>query len=215
LRFILGPHAELADPHGIYVDSEGNEIFVTNHGNLRETKTEEDIESRANSREEAALPLAPSTGKFVPPSVTVYPRMSQGDVPPLRIIQGSRTQLNLPLGITRDSVSGQIVVANSGGDSVLFFDAKASGNVAPVRVLKGRATNVQAPTGVLIDTPHNELWVTSWENHMTNVFPRMAEGNTAPLRYIRSAAKDAPPATFGTPGAVAWDPKRKEILIPN
>jgi DNA-binding beta-propeller fold protein YncE len=215
LRFIQGPHTELADPHGLYVDSERNEVFVTNHGNWRETKTEEDIESQASAREGAALPLVPSTGKFVPPSITVYSRTANGDTAPLRVIQGSRTQLNVPLGITRDPASGQLVVANSGGNTVLFFDGNANGDVAPVRILKGPATNLKAPTGVLIDTKRSELWVTSWENHVTNVFDRTSDGNVAPLRYIRSAPKDAPPATFGTPGAVAWDPKRQEILVPN
>jgi DNA-binding beta-propeller fold protein YncE len=161
------------------------------------------------------LSLAPSTGKFVPPSITVYSRTAKGDAPPLRVIQGARTQMNLPLAIRRDPVSGQILVANSGGDSVLFFDAKASGDVAPVRILKGPATNLKAPTGVLVDAKRNELWVTNWENHTAAVFSRTAQGNVAPLRFIRSAPKDAPPATFGTPGAVAWDPKRKEILVPN
>lgn len=215
LRFIQGPHTGIADPHGLYVDAETDELFVTNYGSWRETKMEEDIESRASDRKEAALPLAPSTGKFVPPFIAIYSRTAQGDAPPLRVIQGPQTRLNLPLGIARDPRTGQIVVANSGGDSVLFLDRDASGDVAPVRVLKGPATNLKAPTGVLIDTKRNELWVTSWENHTTNVFPRMAEGNVAPLRLIRSAPKDAPPATFGTPGAVAWDPKRQEILVPN
>ncbi len=215
LRFIQGPHTELGDPHGIYVDPDSDEMFVTNYGNWRETKMEEDVESRADARTEAALPLAPSTGKFVPPSIAVYSRTAQGDAAPLRVIQGPHTQMNLPLAITRDPQSRQIMVANSGGDSVLFFDEKASGDVAPARVLKGPATQLKAPTGVMLDAKRNELWVTSWENHTTNVFPRTAEGNVVPLRFIRSAPKDAPPATFGTPGAVAWDPKRKEILVPN
>ena len=215
LRFIQGPHTELADPHSIYVDADTDEMFVTNYGNWRSTNTDDDVESRATDREEAALPLADSTGKFVPPSIAVYSRTANGDAAPIRVIQGPKTQMNLPLGVARDPLSGQIVVANSGGDSILFFDGKASGDVAPVRVLKGPATNLKAPTGVLIDSKRNELWATSWENHTTNVFPRMAAGNVKPLRYIRSAPKDAPPATFGTPGAVAWDPKRKEILVPN
>src|SRR3990167_8175889 len=148
-------------------------------------------------------PLVASTGKFLPPSVTIYPRTAHGDVAPLRTIQGSQTQMNLPLGVYRDPVSGQIVVANSGDDSVLFFDGNATGNVAPVRVLKGPATNFNGPTGVLVDPNHNELWVTSWEGHSTNVYPRTAQGNVAPIRVIRSAPKGTPLSTFGRPGAAA------------
>lgn len=226
LRYIQGPHTGLADPHGLFVDPASNELFVTNYGSWRETKENDDTESNANDRagskadEEArrkasALPLPPSSGRFVPPFVAVYARTANGDAAPLRVIQGPLTGLNLPLGVFRDPRSGEIVVANSGGDSVLFFDAHAAGDVAPIRVLKGSATNLKAPTGVAIDARSHELWVTSWENHTTNVFSAAAQGNIAPVRFIRSVPKDAPPATFGTPGAVAWDPKRQEILVPN
>ena len=87
--------------------------------------------------------------------------------------------------------------------------------VAPLRVLAGPATGLKGATGVAIDTKHNELWVTSWENHMAAVFPRKAEGNIPPLRVIHSAPKTAPLATMGRLGAVAFDPKRQEILAPN
>ena len=233
LRIIQGPHTTIADPHGIYVDPQTDELFVTNYGNFRLTDEGDESESTANEDEggerrrdkdlpkvknkppRKVLPLSDSTGKFVPPFIAVFSRTASGDAPPTRIIQGPHTGLNLPLGIARDPQTGQIVVANSGDNSVLFFDTHANGDVAPVRVLKGDATNLRAPTGVAIDPNRLELWVTSWENHLASVFPALATGNVAPLRFIRSAQKDAPPATFGTPGAVAWDPKRQEILVPN
>ena len=217
LRFLQGPHTQIADPHGIYVDPDTNELFVTNYGNFRETGVNDNVESIANEREQgaAALPLDDSTGKFVLPSVAVYSRAANGDVAPLRVIQGPHTGLNLPLGVARDPQTGEIVVANSGGDAVLFFAKNASGDAAPSRILKGPKTSLKAPTGVAVDVKRNELWVTSWENHVTNVYRRTAQGDVAPQRYIRSAPKNAPPATFGTPGAVAWDPQRHQILVPN
>jgi DNA-binding beta-propeller fold protein YncE len=232
LRYIQGPHTGLADPHGIYVDAKTDELFVTNYGNFRETTENDDTESTANEdaggerqRDKPGkikvkpprkvLPLGPSTGRFVPPFIAVFSRTATGDAAPLRVIQGPSTGLNLPLGINKDPQTGQIIVANSGDNSVLFFDAQANGDVAPVRTLKGSATNLKAPTGVAVDPTRLELWVTSWENHLASVFPVLASGNMAPSRFIRSAPKDSPPATFGTPGAVAWDPKRQEILVPN
>ncbi|MBI2816077.1 MAG: hypothetical protein HYX72_03970 [Acidobacteria bacterium] len=225
LRYIQGPRTGLADPHGIYVDNEKREIFVTNHGHWRKTEPGEGFQLRGEGKlarvrgsysyRGIVEPLAPSTGKFIHPSITVYRQTAQGDVAPLRTIQGSNTRLNLPLGIARDPVSGQLVVANSGDDSVLFFDGNATGDVAPVRVLQGPATDLKSPTGVLIDTTHNELWVTNWFNHTASVFPRMAKGDVAPLRAIRSAPKGTPLATMGRPGAVGYDPKRKQVLAPN
>jgi DNA-binding beta-propeller fold protein YncE len=233
LRVIQGPHTGIADPHGLYVDPATNELFVTNYGNFRQTNENDDTESTANEDSggerkrdkptdakkpkppRKVLPLGPSTGRFVPPFISVFSRTARGDAEPLRVIQGPSTGLNLPLGITRDPQTHQIVVANSGDNAVLFFAADASGDAAPVRVLKGSATNLRAPTGVAVDASSLELWVTSWENHLANVFPALATGNVAPTRFLRSAPKDAAPATFGTPGAVAWDPKREEILVPN
>ena len=225
VRFIQGPNTGLADPHGIYVDADRNEIFVTNHGHWRKTQPGEGFALHGDSKlaqmrgsfshAGPVEPLGPSSGKFLPPSLTVYSRTVQGDVAPLRTIQGPHTRLNESVGISRDPVSGQIVVANTGDNSVLFFDANASGDAAPTRVLQGPATNMKGPTGVAVDAKDNELWVTSWDNHMTLVFPRTVQGNVAPTRYIRSAPKDAPLATMGRLGAVEYDPKRKEILMPN
>jgi len=225
LRIIQGPNAGLADPHGIYVDADRNEILITNHGNWRKTRTGEAFALHGDSKfaymrgsfshPGVVEPLGPSTGKFMPPSVMVFSRAANGDVPPLRTIQGPRTRLNVAVGITRDPDSGEIIVANSGDNSILFFDPNANGDVPPLRVLAGSATELKGATGVAIDTRHNELWVTSWENHMAAVFPRKAQGNIAPLRVIHSAPKNSPLATMGRLGAVAFDPKRQEILAPN
>src|SRR5438876_3086321 len=225
LRIIQGPHTPLADPHGIYVDAERDEILVTNHGNWRATRTGEAFALHGDSKfafmrgsfshPGIVEPLGPSTGKFMPPSIMVFSRTANGDVAPLRTIQGPRTRLNVAVGITRDPDSGEIIVANSGDNSILFFDANANGDVPPLRVLAGSATELKGATGVAIDTKHNELWVTSWENHMAAVFPRKAQGNIAPLRVIHSAPQNAPLATMGRLGAVAFDPKRQEILAPN
>jgi len=224
VRFIQGPKTGLADPHGLYVNGATNEIFVTNHGHWRETVPGEGEVRGPDSLTRTSLgynvpgrvlPLGPSTGKFLPPSITVYARTANGDAAPVRVIQGARTRLNLPDGITRDPVSGEIVIANTGDDSVLFFAANATGDVPPTRVLRGAATQLKGPVGVSIDSKHNELWVASWDNHIAAVYPRAAQGNVAPLRVIRTAADNAPHASMGRIGAVAFDPKRNEILVPN
>jgi DNA-binding beta-propeller fold protein YncE len=222
LRYIQGAKTGLADPHGIYVDSESNEIFVTNHGHWRETKPGEGgtlfwgKRAMVRGTRAGGTPLAPSTGKFLPASITVYSRTASGDVAPLRTIQGPNTKLNWPLGIYLDPVNGQLVVANSGDNSILFFDKNANGDVAPARLIKGLATAIDGPSGVLADAKRNELWVTSWNTHIATVYPLNAQGNVVPTRVIRSAPQGTPAtAGLGNPGAVAYDPKRKEILVPN
>jgi len=224
IRYIQGPNTGLADPYSVYVDNDTNEVYVSNHGNWRRTEPGEGYAQfgdgplaqvrGSQSHPGIVEPLAPSTGKFLSPSITIYPRTAQGNIVPLRTIQGPKTRMDVPLGVYRDPVTGELAVAN-GDDSVLFFAANANGDVAPIRILKGPKTNLKSPTGLLIDTKNNELWVTSWENHTTNVFPRTAQGDVAPLRVIRSAPKGATLATLGRPSGLAYDPKRDQILSPN
>lgn len=226
LRMIQGPRTGLADPHGIFIDSKNGEIYVVNIGAWHMVRTGEteqngvpdwwrafDAASKVQNAPQSSL--LPSTGRYYLPSITVYPRTSNGDVPPRRTIQGDRTQLNNPLGIFIDSQNDEVAVANDGGDSILVFSTSANGNVAPLRVLKGTDTGIKFPSGVWVDTKNNELWVTNWGNHSATVYPRTAQGNVKPLRVIRSAPEGTPLNGMGNPSAMVYDAARDELLIPN
>ena len=222
LRTIVGTHTGLADPHGIFIDTEHNEIFVTNHGAYRQREqispSQQAAARRAGSTtdESARLePLQPSTGRFFSPSIRVFSRTAKGDVAPLRRIEGPKTRLNLPQGIAVDVERNLIAVANDGGNSVLFFDRTAEGDVEPLYSIEGPATELQNPSGIWIDTTHNEIWVANWGDHSATVYPRDARGNVAPLRTIRTAPRNTPTPGLGNPGAVAYDSKRDQLLVPN
>src|SRR5437870_3695053 len=105
LRFIQGPVTGLGDPHGIYIDSETNEVFVSNHGNWQKTQPGEGEVRGPDSLTRTWIaytvtgrvgPLTPSTGQFLGPSITVHSRTATGNAAPLRIIHGPHTQLSLP-----------------------------------------------------------------------------------------------------------------------
>jgi DNA-binding beta-propeller fold protein YncE len=140
---------------------------------------------------------------------------AQGDTPPLRTIEGPNTQLNWPTGIAFDPQRNELFVANDTGDAVLVFSATASGNVAPVRILKGPKSLIKNPTGVFVDTKNDELWVANAGNHTATVYKPTAAGDTPPLRVIRSSPLGTPVPFLGNPGAVAYDSKRDELLVPN
>ncbi len=212
LRYIQGPKTGLASPQGVYVDHEHDEIYVTNHGHWRHT---EPGESRTAGPGRTTILLAPSTGRFLPASIIVHSRTASGDVAPLRTIQGPRTRLNWPAGVFLDTVSGQLAVANSADNTILFFDRKADGDVAPARIIKGPATGLANPLSLFIDTLRHEIWVTNYEDHSALVYPRTAEGNVAPIRAIRGAPKGSPAAGLGGSSFLRYDPKRKQILVPN
>jgi len=57
--------------------------------------------------------------------------------------------------------------------------------------------------------------VTNYREHTALAFARTAEGNVAPKRVLRNALPGTAAVGFGNPGAVAYDSKRDQILVPN
>jgi len=159
--------------------------------------------------------MLPGSGRYEPPSISVYSIRASGDTTPLRVIEGPDTQLNWPAHISLDEEHGEVYVANDGTDAILVFRVTDSGNVAPARVLKGPKTQIKNPTGVYVDTVNNELIVANMGNHRATVYARTAQGDTPPIRTIRTAADGTPALQIGNPGAVAYDSKRDELLVPN
>ena len=196
IRVLQGNHVGLADPHGIGLDTKNQLMFVANYGNAHDNKV-------------------PGSGRFVPPSISVYPLKANGDTPPLRVITGPRTQLNWPAHVYVDPEHGEVFVANDGESSILVFRVTDNGDVAPTRVLKGAKTQILNPTGVFVDTVHDELVVANMGNHSATVYPRTAQGDTAPSRTIRSGPLGKAALQIGNPGSVAYDTKRDLIITPN
>jgi len=208
-RTINGPDTELADPHGVYWDERHNEITVANHGNFKGLF--KDVGSGCASTGTAD----PESGEFKPPSINVYPGDAQGNRKPMRKIQGDRTQLDFPMGLSVDEAHDEIFVANNGASSVLVFKRTATGDVAPARVIAGNRTGVNHPMGIALDTKNDEIWVSNFGDHTAVAFARTASGNVAPKRVIRTAPAGTPSAGFGNPQTAAYDSKRQEILVPN
>ncbi len=218
LRLLQGDRTRLANPHGIAFDSQKGLVYVTNHGQVSSRPDRGEVEDQGDLRPNVPLPrrmAVAGSGRFLPPSINVYRRTASGNTPPLRVIEGPKTQLNWPAGIVIDERQGEIYVANDTGNSVLVFRADASGDVAPIRVIQGPNTELDAPGGLFLDTKNNELWVSNYGNHSLNVYALTADGNTAPLRRIRSGPLDSRALMIGNPGAVAYDTKREELLVPN
>ena len=194
-RTLEGPNTLLSDPHGIAIHTKNQWMFVSNHGATSEPGR--------------------GTGKFSPPSITVYPLQASGDTAPLRVIQGPKTRLNWPAAMVMDQERGELYVANDADDSVLVFRATDNGDVAPTRMIRGPGTGIKNPTGIFLDLKNDELWVSNMGNHSATVYPRTAHGDAAPLRTIRSAPAGKLAMAIGNPGAVGYDTKRDAILVPN
>ena len=198
VRTIEGDRTHLEGPHGVAVDVKNQLLFVNNWGYETSYRN-------------------PGTGRFNPPSINVYSLNANGDAPPIRIIQGDKTQLNWPANMNFNAETDELFVANDMGQSILVFNGLRyqRGNVPPVRALKGDRTALNYPTGVFCDNKHKELWVSNLGNSSATVYPLTANGNVAPLRTVRSAPADHVSLTFGRTAAVSYDPNREQILVPN
>jgi DNA-binding beta-propeller fold protein YncE len=217
IRSVRGPRTGLADPHGIYFDETHNEIVVANHGNFRpgELITAYTAYDARESRQERTGNAFDENarGRFVPSSVSVYDGDANGDAAPLRTIQGPTSQLDWPMGVAVDEVNNEIIVANNGDNSVLIFARPARGDARPRRVIRGPLTGIKGPMGIAI--AKDEIWVANFGDHTALVFPRLAAGNVAPRRILRNAPAGKETTGFGNPYAVAYDTKRREVLVPN
>ena len=211
IRLLQGERTRLADPHGIALDIANNLMFVTNYG--ARTKKQQ-----GRTKVPPNTPLSgvvPGSGRFDPPSITVYSMDAVGDTPPLRIIQGPKAGLNWATGIALDPGRKELFVANDMGDEILVFDSSAQGDVAPKRILKGPKSAIKNPMDVYVDLQHNELWVTNFGNHSATVHKLDATGDTPPLRTIRSGPAAAPAPMMGNPHPIAYDTIRDQLLVPN
>ena len=196
LRVIAGDHTGLESTHGITLDMKNRVMFVNNWGNFSNFRVQ-------------------GSGKFNPPSITVYPLDASGDTLPVRVIQGNKTQLNWPGAMALNSENGDLYVANDVGNSLLIFRASDKGDVAPSRVVKGSKTGLKNPTGVALDLKNKEVWVSNLSNSSATCYSLTANGDVAPIRTIRSAPLNRVGLNLGKTEAVAYDSKRDELLVPN
>jgi len=157
-RTIAGPATLLNGALAVVVDLWNNEIFVVNKMN------------------------------YAGGAITVYPRSSNGNVSPIRSLQGFATMFNLPLGLSLDLLHNEFAVANADSSSILVFPRTAAGNEAPSRTLQGPDTGLCVPSGVIMDFVYNELIVANSGllgatcSSSIAVYTRSASGDQTPLR---------------------------------
>ena len=199
-------------------------FYVANYGSSALRRADQEIRTGVpglgKGRDKANWPLGreyavPGSGSHAGPSISVHALTAKGNDRALTVIKGPKTQLNWPTGLAFDPVRRELFVANDMGPSILVFDADASGDVAPKRVLKGPTTRLANPTSVALDLKNNELWVANFGGHAATAYPIAASGDVAPIRTIRGAPESAPSLMIGNPGALTYDSKRDQILVPN
>ena len=195
-RLLIGDKTQLSDSHGMAIDTKRKLLFVDNWGNIADDGV-------------------PGSGRFGPPTITVYRLQANGDEAPLRIIQGPRTGLDWPGALSVDQDTGDLYVANDMGQDIIVFRSDDQGDIAPTRTIKGSRTGLSYPVGVFADSKNKEVWATNIGNSTATVYPILANGDVPPVRIIRSAEEGKQSLRFGKTQALAYDSIREQILVPN
>ncbi len=133
---------------------------------------------------------------------------ANGEEAPIRVIQGSRTQLKDPDRVAVDPVHNELFVPT--GDSVLVFPRDARGNVAPIRILRSDDVELEADA-VAIDPIHDLLIVAGGRgvgNAQIAIFNRSDQGNVKPRAVI-----SGPKTRLTSPRNVQVNPVQGWILV--
>ena len=145
-------------------------------------------------------------------AILVFRGGAEGDEPPVRIIQGSKTMLRSPDRLDVDPVHDEIFIPN--GDSILVFPRDAGGNVAPIRVIRGPDTQLRSASTLSVDATH-DLLVAGLNQGRDPAAPtgalliynRTDNGNVKPLGVIRGPNSGIIRIT-----QVAVNPQRKLVI---
>jgi hypothetical protein len=209
LRTIEGSNTRLAVPDLIAVDRVHGEIFVANDfsneidvfpigasGNVAPSRILSGPATGLSGTDAVVIDLAHDEilvacyNDYANGSVSAFPRTANGNVAPLRKIQGAKTGLTYLSGLAVDPVAGEIFITSQGGNSpsgVRVFPRTANGNVAPVRTIAGDATGMSDPYGIVLNAVDDEILLADRAGGI-RTFPRTANGNVAPVRAIVGAA---------------------------
>ena len=137
---------------------------------------------------------------------------ANGEEPPIRVIQGSLTQLQYSHTLTTDPVHNEIFVPDSEG-GVMVYPREANGNVAPIRILKGPAGARFRATALAVDPVSDLLVVAGSANGQQGlfIFNRTDEGNATPKSAITGPKTGLRPVT----GSLVIYPPKGWIILSN
>jgi hypothetical protein len=129
------------------------------------------------------------------PQIAAFARLARENTPPVRTIEGQKTQLSRTIhGFGYDPVHDEIVVTGALAQAILTFRGGASGEEPPLRVIQGPKAGIfGAGTGandkVNVDGVHGEIYIISGKSsepvNTLSVFDRLATGDVAPKRILR------------------------------
>lgn len=157
LREIIGPKTGITNPQGIVVDPVHDEIILADEG---KSKVE---------------------GVRLAASLRVFRRTDSGDVAPIRVISGPKTNMLRPRQIQLDTQRDELVIVDRGLTQEFVYDTPGflavwkrtdSGDVAPKKMIRGPRSQLTGPRAVYVDPKNNEYGAGDTTSHSIMVYPR-------------------------------------------
>ena len=157
-----------------------------------------------------------------PQAILTFRGGADGEEAPIRIIQGSRTQLKSPNRLAVDPVHNLLVVVPDPvsirfkPSQVLIFDRTASGNAKPLRIIRGPKTQLTGAREVTVYPPRELFLVSITEKNGEGYDPNNFIGV-----WSTHDNGDVPPRwTIGGPNGIlrqtrgnVLDPKNKTVIV--
>jgi 6-phosphogluconolactonase (cycloisomerase 2 family) len=145
-------------------------------------------------------------------TVTGYAAGTNGNVAPALAIVGLNTNLDIPLGIARDT-AGRIYVVNHGTNSILVYAPGDTGNATPVNTIMGANTGLDIPWGCALDGA-GRLYVVNYNPNTSassiTVYAAGATGNATPIATIAGSNTG-----LRIPEGIALDAAGRFIYVTN
>ena len=162
---------------------------------------------------------------FVPDGnkIRVYPREANGDVSPIRVLEGPDTQLTRAESLSVDPVNNILVVGFNKGErdpdngAILIFNRTDSGNVKPRAIIRGPKSGiirinqmaVYPPKKLIVAAMPGLVDMMEPTNAFLGVWTYDDNGDVPPKWMIPIGPK----TTLKKPFGVVLNPKNKELII--
>ena len=145
-------------------------------------------------------------------AIMFYKGDADGEVSPIRIIQGPKTQLQNPDHLAFDSLHNEVFVPQGG--KILVYPGDGDGDVAPIRIVKGPDTELTGGS-VGVDPINNLLVAVANDRTLGQgrtkllIFDRTGDGNVKPKGVIAGPHSEL----IGTQAPFAVYPPKQEVVI--
>jgi DNA-binding beta-propeller fold protein YncE len=218
-RVIGGRNTKISENCGLYIDPFSGDIYSVN-GDTTNYMTVWTPDQKGNQAPSRALNVPhrafavavdePDKEMFItieaPAAVVVYPKDADGQMVPLRILEGDKTLLADAHGLALDTKNGVMYVANQGATASNTGDG---GWQHDVKDLKPGQPGVEW----MPDTDRWRYLVPGTGTFLPpsiTVYPLKASGDAAPIRVIRG-----PHTHLDWPAHISLDADRGEIYVAN